>query len=452
MTGTATGASGRRPRLVPEGAAPEASLLLASRALRAFGDGLVSLLLPVHLSRLGYGPVEIGALATATLVGSAALTMAVGLHAHRLPSRTLLLGAAALMAATGILFPLVEGFWPLFLIALVGTINPSAGDVSVFLPLEQARLAHAIPDRGRTDLFARYGLVGSLSAAFGALCAGAPELLSAWTGLDAGRAVEGAFVLYALLGAASFLLYRRLPSAPVEAGSAPATPLKESRGIVLRLAALFSLDAFAGGLVVQSLLALWLFERFGMSLTAAGAIFFWTGVLSAFSYLVAVRIAGRIGLVNTMVFTHLPANVCLVLVPLAPTLGVAIALLLVRSLLSQMDVPTRTSYVMAVVTPGERAAAASVTAVPRSLASALGPLLAGHLLAASGFGWPLALAGGLKIAYDLMLLAMFRDVRPPEEGGDALGRSAEMATRPPVAGTAGVGSRAPRPAVPSRKS
>lgn len=166
---------------------------------------------------------------------------------------------------------------------------------------------------------------------------------------------------------------------------------------------------------MQSLLALWLFERFGLSLAATGAIFFWTGVLSAVSYLVAVRIAARIGLINTMVFTHLPANVCLVLVPFAPDLVTAIALLLMRSLLSQMDVPTRTSYVMAVVTPGERAAAASVTAVPRSLASALGPLLAGQLLALSGFGWPLVLGGGLKIVYDLMLLGMFRHVRPPEE-------------------------------------
>jgi predicted MFS family arabinose efflux permease len=166
---------------------------------------------------------------------------------------------------------------------------------------------------------------------------------------------------------------------------------------------------------VQSLLALWLFERFGLSLVMAGTVFFWTGVLSAFSYLVVVRIAARIGLINTMVFTHLPANVCLVLIPFAPGLGVAVALLLVRSLLSQMDVPTRTSYVMAVVTPGERAAAASVTAVPRSLAAALGPLLAGSLLAASGFGWPLVLGGGLKITYDLMLLALFRNVRPPEE-------------------------------------
>jgi len=404
------------------GAAPsEVRLLLGARALRAFGDGLVSLLLPVHLARLGFDAVQIGALVTATLAGSAVLTLGVGLYAYRFPTRTLLLCAGVLMIGTGLLVPLADGFRPLFLIALVGTLNPSSGDVSVFLPLEQARLAQAVPDHGRTGLFARYSLIGSLSAAFGALCAGAPEILAAAAGIDTGTAVEGAFVLYALLGVASLLLYRRLPPAPAKAAPTDAAPLRESRGVVLRLAALFSLDSFAGGLVVQSLLALWLFERFGLSLAVAGAVFFWTGVLSAFSYLAAVRIAARIGLVNTMVFTHLPANVCLLLVPFSPGPGTAIALLLVRSLLSQMDVPTRTSYVMAVVTPGERAAAAGVTAVPRSLAAALGPLLAGHLLAASGFGWPLVLGGGLKIAYDLLLLGMFRNVRPPEEAGGRTG-------------------------------
>jgi MFS family permease len=408
-------APARRLRLLPAGTAPEAALLLSSRALRAFGDGLVSLLLPVHLAGLGFGPIEIGMLATATLTGSAVLTLAAGLHAHRFQGRALLIAAALLMTATGLVFPWIEDFWPLLVIAFVGTINPSSGDVSVFLPLEQARLAHAAPDRSRTDLFARYSLIGSLAAAVGALSAGGPEILATMTGIEPGTAIEAAFFLYGLLGLVSLLIYRRLPEAPVDEGSVRAGPLQESRGIVLRLAALFSLDAFAGGLVVQSLLALWLFERFGLSLVMAGTIFFWTGVLSAFSYLVAVRIAARIGLVNTMVFTHLPANLCLVLVPFAPELGVAVALLLVRSLLSQMDVPTRTSYVMAVVTPGERAAAASVTAVPRSLAAALGPLLAGSLLAASGFGWPLVLGGGLKITYDLMLLALFRNVRPPEE-------------------------------------
>jgi predicted MFS family arabinose efflux permease len=212
------------------------------------------------------------------------------------------------------------------------------------------------------------------------------------------------------------MIYRQLkpPVATPESG-APTGPLGPSRRIIFGLAALFSLDSFGGGFFVQSLLALWLFDHFGLSLTAAGSLFFWSGVLSAFSYPIAARLAGRIGLVNTMVFTHLPSNVCLMLVPFAPTLGVAIALLLIRSTLSQMDVPARTSYVMAVVTPAERPAAASITAAPRSIAGAASPILAGYLLAVSSFGWPLVIGGGLNSLYDLLLLFMFRKVRPPEE-------------------------------------
>ena len=223
------------------------------------------------------------------------------------------------------------------------------------------------------------------------------------------------FLLYAIAGLAAGLIYRRLdPGEP--AGSGPPAPaLGPSRGVVYGLAALFSIDAFAGGLVVQSLLALWLFKAFGLSLAATAQLFFWSGLLTAVSYLAAAPLARRIGLINTMVFTHLPANLCLVAVPFAGGLWQVIALLLLRSLLSQMDVPTRTSYVMAVVTPPERAAAASLTAVPRSFASALGPSLAGWMLGAASFAWPLLLAGALKIAYDLMLLARFRHVRPPEE-------------------------------------
>jgi predicted MFS family arabinose efflux permease len=227
-------------------------------------------------------------------------------------------------------------------------------------------------------------------------------------------AYQSMFLLYAALGVASALIYRKLPSGIAAEAEAPA-PLSESKRIVYTLAALFSLDAFGGGFIVQSLLALWLFEKYQLSLAVAGTIFFWTGVLSAFSYLVAARIAHRIGLVNTMVFTHLPSSVLLLLIPFAPTLASAIALLLARSALSQMAVPTRSSYAMAVLAPNERAAAASITSVPRSLASAVSPLVAGYLLGLSTFGWPLIIAGGVKIAYDLLLLATFRTVRPPEE-------------------------------------
>jgi MFS family permease len=388
--------------------------LLGARSLRAFADGLVSLLLPVHLIALGFTPFEVGAIATGTLLGSGLLTLGVGVRANTLGPRVLLVAAAGLMCVTGMGFAILTSFWPLLVVAIVGTLNPSSGDVSVFLPLEHAVLAHAATDRERTAVFARYSLAGALAGALGALFAGAPELLSRWLGMDLRAVYPWMFVLYAILGLCSGAIYRRLPAPVVDARTAPA-PLKESRRIVYTLATLFSLDAFGGGFVVQSLLALWLFEKFQLSIAVAGTIFFWTGVLSAFSYLVAARIASRIGLVNTMVFTHLPANVLLLVMPFAPNLGVVIALLLVRSALSQMDVPTRSSYVMAVVAPSERAAAASITSVPRSLASSVAPVLAGYLLGLSPFGWPLIVAGSVKIAYDLLLLATFRAVRPPEE-------------------------------------
>ena len=394
---------------------PDIRRLLWARGLRAFGDGFVSLLLPVYLITLGLTPFQVGVIATGTLLGSGVLTLLVGLHAWRLRFRTLLLLATALMAATGVGFAAFTDFWPLFVVAVVGTLNPSSGDVSVFLPLEQAVLARLATNRQRTAIFARYSLVGALVGAAGALFAGFSEFLTGAIHVAPTTAMQAMFLLYGLLGLVSGLIYRGLPTELETETGTPAAPLRESRRIVYTLSALFSLDAFGGGFIVQSLLALWLFEKFHLSLALAGTIFFWTGVFSAFSYLVAVRIAHRIGLVNTMVFTHLPSSLLLILVPFVPDLTWVIVLLLVRSALSQMDVPTRSSYVMAVVSPPERAAAASMTSVPRSLASSLSPLIAGYLLGVSTFGWSLVIAGGVKIVYDLLLLATFRTVHPPEE-------------------------------------
>ncbi len=389
--------------------------VLAAKGIRAFGDGFVSLLLPLYLLDLGFSALQVGVIATATLFGSGLLTLAVGLHAHRWHYRTLLLAAAVLMAATGVGFAFAIDFWPLLVIAIVGTLNPSSGDVSVFLPLEHAVLSRVAASRDRTRVFARYSLVGSIAAAVGSLAAALPGALASITGMSPRVSLQVMFVLYGALGLLVALAYRGLPGTDVTGSSATAAPLRESRKRVLVLATLFSLDAFGGGFVVQSMLALWLYQRFGMSLEVAGVVFFWTGLLTALSYLVAVRIAARIGLVNTMVFTHLPSSVCLILIPFMPAVGYVIALLFVRSALSQMDVPTRSSYVMAIVPPAERPAAASMTSVPRSLASAASPFLAGYLLSISTFGWPLVAAGGLKIVYDLLLLAYFRNVRPPEE-------------------------------------
>ena len=400
--------------LVPAGAAPDARLLLIGRALRAFTDGFVAILLPVYLLTLGLGKWEVGLISTATLLGSALATLAVGQWGHRFPQRRLLLAAAWLMAATGLLLAGLGGigaFWPLLIVAFVGTMNPSSGDVSVFLPLEHARLAESAQGEARTFLFARYTFIGALCAATGSLATVIPQVLT-----DAGLAQLDAlrlmFVAYGLTGVAIFVLYRALPDHRVHAQAAPAR-LGPSRGIVIKLAALFSVDAFAGGLIVNTLLALWLFERFDLSLAAAGQFFFWAGLLSAGSQLAAPWVARRIGLINTMVFTHIPSSVCLILAAFADSLPVALALLFLRSALSQMDVPTRSAFVMAVVTPAERAAAASFTAVPRSLAAAASPAIGGALFAAGWLALPLVACGLLKIAYDVALWLAFRKYEEP---------------------------------------
>jgi predicted MFS family arabinose efflux permease len=405
-----------RWHILPATATPDAGRLLLARALRGFADGAVSVLLASYLSDIGFSPVQVSAIITGTLLGSAALTLAVGLAGHRLRRRRVLLAACLLMALTGLGFAGVTAFWPLFIVAVAGTLNPSAGDVSVFLPTEQPLVSEAVGPRDRTALFARYNLAGTFAGAFGALASGLPVALAKRNGWDLAAAERSGFVLYTLVAVAVAVLYASL--SPALDGARPAgkaKPLERSRPIVLRLAALFCIDAFGGGFVVQSLLVLWLFRRFDLSVETAGAVFFVAGLLSAFSQLVASRLAARIGLINTMVFTHLPSNAFLIIAALMPTAPLAVAFLLLRTSLSQMDVPARQSYVMAVVPPEERSAAASVTNVPRSLASALAPLLAGIMLSHSSFGWPLLVGGTAKAIYDLLLLRQFQSVRPPEE-------------------------------------
>jgi MFS family permease len=390
------------------------TLLFLARALRDMGDGFVAVLLPAYLLALGFSPLQVGVIATASLLGSALLTIGVGILGARHDHRQLLLAAASLMVATGVAFALVHNYALLLVIAFAGTINPSAGSVSVFVPLEHAVLTREVTDAARTKMFARYSLVGALAGAIGALVSATPDLLAP-VGLDQFTGIKAMFVLYAFLGLLGGLLYAQIPQRRPTADSGSASALGPSRRIVFKLAALFSLDAFAGGFVVQSLLALWLFEKFNLSLAEAGFFFFWSGVLSAFSFPVSAWLSRHIGLINTMVFTHIPSSIALMLAALAPTLPLALALLLIRAALSQMDVPTRSSYVMAVVTEAERAAAASFTSVPRSLAAAASPALAGALFAASFRAWPLLICGALKIIYDLLLLMQFRHLKPPEE-------------------------------------
>jgi len=389
-------------------------LLLTAKGLRGFGDGFCALLLPLYLIGLGLGPFRVGVVATAAMLGSAVLTLAVGLVGHRASARRLLLAASILMLVTGLVFSQARAFWPLVVVAFVGTLNPSSGDVSVFVPLEQAMLAHAGPDAERTGRFAAYNLVSGLAIAFGALSVGLLAPLGELTGWPRPRLIEAAFALYGLFGLITFLIYRRLPEESAE-GAELRTGLGPSKRRVFQLAALFSLDSFGGGFMIQSLIALWLFHRFGLSLTSAGTFFFVTGLLSSASLPVSAWLARRIGLIRTMVFTHIPANLCMVAAAFAPSLPVALGLLIVRSALSSMDVPARTSYVMAVVTPAERAAAAGVTNVPRSLASAISPAISGYLFGVAMFPFPLLIGGGLKTVYDLLLLWQFAKVKPPEE-------------------------------------
>src|SRR5262249_17764188 len=336
-------------------------LLYIARGVRGLGDGFAIILLPAYLSAIGFSPGQIGVILSASLLGTALLTLAVGFIAPRHDLRNFMLAGALLMACTGLAFPRVDVFAIIAIVAFVGTINPSTGDLGVLVPLEHAMLAQGVPDEERTRTFARYSLIGALSMATGSLLAAAPDFMMSAAGVGEVTAFRIMFYVYAALGLVCAALYWRLPHAQMQE-KRPSAPLGPSRRVVYKLAALFSLDAFAGGFVVQSLLALWLFERFDMSLTAASVFFFCTGLLSGFSYPCAAWLSSRFGLINTMVFTHIPSSLFLILAACSPSLPIALGLLLLRAALSQMDVPTRTSYVMAVVTPPERTAAASVTA------------------------------------------------------------------------------------------
>ena len=359
-----------------------------------------------YLASLGFTPLAVGTIVTGTLFGSGAVTLAAGLFAHRVSSRRSLLLAAWLMVLTGIGFAASRSFWALFVVAVLGTLNPSNGDVSLFLPLEQAALASfAEGRRATTSLFARYNVIGNLAGALGALAVGVPVMVARWSHVALVAVERLVFLVYAGVGLVVAVLYAKSEEPPLT--HAPRQPLLASRAAVLRLAALFSLDSFGGGFVVQSLLALWLFRRFQLSLGAAGVFFFVTSLAASFSQFLSPRLAARVGLVKTMVYTHIPANLLLMAAAFMPSLGLTLGCLCLRASVSSMDVPARQAYVMSVVPPEERAAAASVTNVPRSLASAIAPTFAGFMLERTNFGWPLLCAGAIKISYDLLLLALF---------------------------------------------
>jgi MFS family permease len=402
--------------LFPASATADSRRLIVTRALRGIGDGVVSVLLASYLTAIGLSPTQIGVIIFATLFGSALVTLWAGFATRAIGTRRMFLGAAVLMVATGLGFIYARSFWTLAIVGFIGTMNPSAGDVSLFLPLEQTAISQTVATRDLTSVFAFYNVAGALGAAFGALASGLPTAIAARFGGDLVAAQRSGFLAYSILGVIAAAIYWSLSNA-VEAAPRPKkiAPLAQSRPIVLRLAALFSIDAFGGGFAIQSLLALWLFRRFNLSIGAAGTFFFVAGLLGSFSQFISARLAARFGRINTMAYTHIPANVFLILAALMPTASLAILFLLLRASMSSMDVPARQSYVMAVVPPEERAAAASVTNVPRSLASAAAPIPAGMMLDVTSFGWPLICAGGLKIAYDVLLLLQFRAHRPEDE-------------------------------------
>ncbi len=411
-------------------------ILFATRILRLLAYGFLSVVLALYLEAAGLGDRQIGLLLTLTLVGDTLVTLAITTSADRLGRRRMLVLGAGLMVLAGAVFASTRNFWLLLAAATVGVISPSGYEVGPFLSIEQASLSHLLPDERRTGTFAWYNLVGSFATAGGSLASGLLVSRLQVGGLGKVDSYRVIVLVYAAIGialAGLFLLLTRAvepvraPTAPggqasdagaksAEAGARPFLGLHRSKRIVLKLSALFSLDAFAGGFVVQSLMAYWFHKRFGVQPALLGSIFFGANILAGLSALSAARVARRVGLVNTMVFTHLPSNVLLMLVPLMPSLPLAIGLLLLRFAISQMDVPTRQSYTMAVVAPDERSAASGITSVARTTGASIAPVFTGFLLASRALlGAPFLIAGGLKIVYDLALLASFRGIKPPEE-------------------------------------
>jgi MFS family permease len=398
-------------------------LLFATRVLRMFGYGFLAVVLVLYLAALGLDPLTIGAILTLTLIGDTLISLWLTTNADRIGRRRVLIAGSLLMVGAGIVFAITSWVPLLILAATIGVISPTGNEVGPFLAVEQAALSQATPDARRTPIFAWYNLAGYVATAIGALAAGllSQGLLDAgFAGADAYRAIV---IGYAIVGLLMAVVFERVSPA-VEAPNRAAADdgvrrrlgLGRSRGIVARLSALFSIDAFGGGFIPQSLMAYWFQLRFGVEPAVLGGIFFAANLLAAVSSLSASRIASRIGLINTMVFTHLPSNVLLILVPLMPNLALAVAVLLLRFSLSQMDVPTRQSYVMAVVEPDERSAAAGVTGIARTTGAALSPIISAPLVASSGLtALPFFLAGGLKIVYDVLLYRAFRAGRAPDE-------------------------------------
>jgi len=407
-------------------------ILFSTRVLRLFGYGFLSVILALYLGQLGLSEVSIGLLFTLTLLGDTVISLWITTNADRFGRRRMLIAGALLMILAAVLFAITRNYYLLLLAAMIGVISPSGNEVGPFLSIEQASLTQLVPDRQRTGIFAWYNLAGSFATATGALVGGGLAQLLQGLGYTPVMSYRVVVLGYGLVGLIMIGLFRRLSTAieapAMEVRAVPAANpgeepaprrflgLYRSQKVVFRLAALFSLDSFAGGFVIQGMMALWFSLKFGVEPAVLGAIFFGANILAGISALSAAWVAGKIGLINTMVFTHLPSNVLLILVPFMPSLNLAIALLLIRFSISQMDVPTRQSYVMAVVAPDERTAASGITNVARTIGVSLSPVFTGIFLSNPAFlGMPFVISGSLKIVYDLALYFNFRSVKPPEE-------------------------------------
>jgi MFS family permease len=402
----------------------DAWLLFLTRFLRLFAYGLISVVLVFYLVGIGLTESQTGLLLTLTLIGDTAISLYLTTQADRVGRRRMLIIGALLMAAAGLVFALTRNFFWLVVAGTIGVISPSGNEVGPFLSIEQAALSHVVSDRARTEVFAWYTLTGSFATALGALVGGTLSQSLQKTVLSQVNGYRAVVVLYGVLGIVLALLFMRVSrSAEVSPSESSATGglgrifgIHKSRHVVAKLSGLFAVDAFAGGFVVQSFAAYWFYLRFGVKPAALGAIFFWANILSGVSALLASRLAARIGLVRTMVLTHLPSNILLLLVPLMPNVKLAVLLLLARFSISQMDVPTRQSYTISVVSPEERSAAAGITGVARTIGAAISPLFVGFMFARPALiNVPFYIAGGLKIVYDLLLYREFISTKPPEE-------------------------------------
>jgi MFS family permease len=402
----------------------DAWLLFLTRFTRLFAYGLISVILVFYLIGLGLSQAQTGLLLTLTLVGDTAISLFLTTQADRVGRRRMLIVGALLMTAAGLVFALTRNFLWLVIAGTIGVISPSGNEVGPFLSIEQAALSHVVADRTRTEVFAWYTLAGSFATALGALVGGALSQALQKTAVLQVNGYRAVVVLYGVLGLVLAFLFMRVsrdaevsPSESREAGGLGRLfGIHKSRHVVAKLSGLFALDAFAGGFVLQSFAAYWFYLRFGVNPATLGVIFFWANILSGISALLASRLAARFGLVRTMVLTHLPSNILLLLVPLMPNLPLAVMVLLARFSISQMDVPTRQSYTMAVVSPEERSAAAGITGVARTIGAAISPLFVGFLFAHPALiNVPFYIAGALKIIYDLLLYREFISLPPPEE-------------------------------------